>query len=232
MIPAETALQPQERTSARAATVGLEAEDVTVLRGSFAQCGVNLTTTAILRLSQLEHQAFDCCIVKLTPEGEKFLHEFRRSELNHSGVLVGVAEPRADLSAYWKYGLNAVVQLPLQVQETVSALRSACLLTVKQLRRHIRMPFATEVSALADGVALKCISREISGGGIALKVPSRILKATSWMLDFTLPNGKKIHIPGTTCWVRPAEEMLGVLFDPNDKQQHVIKDWIESFLAG
>jgi hypothetical protein len=231
MVLTGTASQSKNRSLARVAFVGLDSNDAMVLHDCLAHCGVNLAMAAVLQPARLEHERFESCVVKLVPGCEIFLDEIRRSPVNRNTVLIGASPPDSDLAPYWKYGFNAILHLPLELAPSVEALRTICLLTASHLRRYVRVPLATEVNAVADGIALKCISREISGGGLALRIPSEANDAKSWVLEFVLPGGMQVRISGITCWVRPAEHMLGVLFDPDNEQRHEVKKWIESFLA-
>lgn len=231
MATAVISPQQHQKSFARAALVGLDPEDVMVLRDCFAAHCIKLAMAPVAQPARLEHERFECCVVNLVPGCEPFLEEIRRSKVNRNTALIGARLSAHDLAPYWKYGFNALVDLPLQPEEAVEALRSTCLLTVRHLRRYVRVPFATEVDSLADGVPLKCLSREISAGGIALGVPPEAKKVSSWKLQFLLPTGKTVRISGATCWAKPLEHMIGVLFDPANEQRNDIKSWIESFLV-
>ena len=231
VLSGELALQAGEKSFARAAITGLNPEDVMVLCDCFALCGVKLAIAPVAQPARLEHEKFECCVVKIVPGCEIFLAELRRSPVNHNAVLIGAQPLNCDPGPYWKYGFNALVQLPLKLDEAVEALRNACLVTVRHLRRYVRVPFATEVAAVADGMPVKCISREISAGGVALRVPPEASKAKSWVLEFLLPPDKQVRIAAMACWARPGEDMVGLLFDPGAPQRDEVKKWIESFLA-
>ena len=224
-------LQAGEKPFARAAIVGMDPEDVMVLHDCFALCGVKLAIAPVVQPARLEHEKFECCVVKMVSGCVAFLAELRKSAVNHSAVLIGAQALNSDPGPYWKYGFNALVQLPLKLDETLEALRTTCLMTVRHLRRYVRVPFATEVAAIADGMRVKCISREISAGGVALRVPPEVNNAKSWVLEFLLPPDKQVRIAAMACWARPADHMVGLLFDPSNEQGNEVKKWIESFLA-
>ena len=231
MASAAISPQPHQKSFARAAIVGLDPENVMVLRDCFAAHCIRLAMAPVAQPARLEHEKFECCVVNLVPGCEPFLEEIRRSAVNRSTVLIGARSSARDLAPYWKYGFNALLDLPLRLDEALEALRTSCLLTVRQLRRYVRVPFATEVDSLADDVPLKCLSREISAGGLALSVPPQAKGAKSWRLEFLLPNAKAVRISGTTCWAKPLEHMVGVLFDPGSEQRNYIKTWLVSFLG-
>ena len=226
-----TGLQAGGNSFARAAIVGLDPEDVMVLRDCFALCGVKLAIAPVVHPARLEHEQFECCVVKIASGCEAFLAELRKSPVNHNAVLIGAQPVNSNPGPYWKYGFNALVQLPLHLDESVESLRTTCLVTVRHLRRYVRVPFATEVAAVADAMPVKCISREISAGGLALRAPREANNAKSWVLEFLLPPDKQIRITAVACWATPRDQMVGLLFDPGDEQRNEVKKWIESFLA-
>src|SRR5690348_10782299 len=87
------------------------------------------------RPARLEQERFECCAIKLVTGCEPFLREFRTSPVNRNAVLIGLQPTNSEPDPYWKYGLNAVAQLPLKLDESLELLRTSCLLTVRQIGR-------------------------------------------------------------------------------------------------
>ena len=66
---------------------------------------------------------------------------------------------------------------------------------------------------------------------MALSTPIDVNDAKLWTLEFALPSGDAIKISGRTCWTRPAEHLVGIIFDTDNPWRMAVKTWVESFLG-
>ena len=214
----------------RVALVQLDPTSSERLRKAFEQCGIETVALADDYAQSLVTEKFEGCVVRLDDEAATILEAVRSSRSNHRMILYGILPEHADVRRFSKYGINALMELPLDRSAVLNVARSTCALLLNELRRYVRIPLVIEVSVEGTGGRRSGSSREISGGGMSVQLPGQISSGDRSQLSFSLPEKPPIIIGATACWAND-DGLVGFQFLYSDAARQSIKDWISSFLA-
>ena len=222
---------------ARVAVVNPDEATAKVLRDCFRQFGIRVVLTGDDAPQRLRTEKFEACVVRLShPQAAAVLEAARNSPSNSRIVIYGIASSAQEALRFSRFGLNAILDDPVERQSTLKVVRATHLLVVHELRRYVRLPIVTEVEILAgagsrDNERLRALSQEISSGGMSISTPRSFEKDSSLELTFTLPGSPSpICVRATTCWCRKTQELTGVRFDLADDNRLKVKRWIDSYL--
>ena len=104
------------------------------------------------------------------PEADKILKAARSSPSNRRLVIYGIARNTQEALRYSSYGINAVLDEPLDRQSVLKIVRATHLLVIHELRRYVRVPLAAqaEVDTGSRGNA-QVTTVEVSSGGISVR---------------------------------------------------------------
>src|SRR5258708_32556242 len=81
-------------------------------------------------------------------------------------VIYGLARNTQEALRHSAYGINAVLNEPLERQSVLRVVRSTYLLVVHELRRYVRIPVVTEISVDTGGPQkMAAVGLEGRGGG-------------------------------------------------------------------
>ena len=131
---------------------------------------------------------------------------------------------------YSAYGINAILDEPLDRQCVLKAVRGTHLLVVHELRRYVRIPVVTEVSIDTGARSLSAITLEVSAGGMSVRCQASLSSSETVRIVFTLPGTKKIALRAHVCWSRPNEHSYGLRFDPTDDARVNVRNWIDQYM--
>ena len=70
---------------------------------------------------------------------------------------------------YSSYGINAVLDEPLDRQSVLKVVRATHLLVIHELRRYVRIPVASQVEFDVNGRPVVGTTVEVSSGGISIR---------------------------------------------------------------
>jgi len=202
-----------------------------ILRDCFKQFGIQSVAVSGDIVQRLQREKFEACVLRLDDNPESILEAVRSSPSNRRIVIYGLtADPRAAMK-YSRYGINAILNQPLERQGALKVVRATYLLVIHELRRYVRLPVAADVEIYSGPNVHRAVSQEISGGGMSLKVERPISLAASVQLGFTLPGAEEpVKIKAEVCWQREERTLLGMRFDLADHRRQKIKKWIEDYL--
>ena len=200
------------------------------LRKAFEQCRIDTVPIAEDYAQRLVKEKFEGCVVRLDDEALPVLEAVRSSRSNHRMILYGIVPEQADVRRFSKYGINALMDFPLERSAVLNVARSTCALLLNELRRYVRIPLVIEVSVEGANTRYSGSSREISGGGISVQFTGQVPSGDKLRLSFSLPEKPPVSIRASVCWANDAA-FVGFQFQDSDPARRVVKDWISSFLG-
>ena len=213
----------------RVALVQLDPSTNETLAKAFAQCGVQTVSVTedfpkLLRLEQ-----FQGCVVLLDDHAPEVLEAVRSSRSNHKMILYGILPRDVDVRRFSKFGINTLIDAPVNRGNALSVARNTCSLLLHDLRRYVRIPLVIEVSIESPAGNFSGSSREISGGGMSVELARYSPLSGKMRLIFTLPGKSLARIEGAVCWQKSP--LMGFQFQDSDPARQVVRDWINSFLG-
>lgn len=220
------------RIVARVASIRLDPASNSVLADCFKQFGVQVVPVDEDPVALFNRQKFEACILRLYDlDAVKVLEAARKSSSNRRMVIYGVARNTQEALQYSSYGINAVLDEPIERQSVLRVVRSTYLLVVHELRRYVRIPVVTEIAIEAGGVKrIAAIAIEVSGGGMSLRCDSSLSSYDSVRVSFALPGSGRISVRALICWSRDHEHLYGLRFDPTDDARLEVRNWIDQYL--
>ena len=222
---------PQRKAVCKAALLNLDETAASILRDSFRQFRIHAVDVVAQDGKWLTEEKFDACVLRLEPGCEQILDAMRSSPLNRHMVVYGVSMPGQHLRQVSKYGINVMLNHPLERQAALKVVRATHLLVLHEFRRYVRVPVITEVKVEMDRSAQTATSVELSGGGMSMQLNGGYKIGNTVELAFTLPNSKPLSCAATVSWIDASDGTVGVRFDPADERRYAIKNWIEEYLG-
>lgn len=214
------------RSEAKIALLGVDDATGSVLAGCFRQFGID--TVAAGGWSEVRgHVA--ACVVPLDKHAEPVLKAIR--EASHRTVIYGACDSVREAMQFSAYGINAVFQTPIQIQDALQVVRATHLLVLKELRRFVRVPLVSLVQLETGTEELHGSSVELSEGGMSLVTDGHLVVPQTVLAKFTLPGGRAVQTRAVVCWTRHAEGLAAIRFDPSDPRRAVITEWIDEYLG-
>jgi PilZ domain len=168
--------------------------------------------------------------VRLESGADDVLKSARTNAANSRMVVYGVCDGIGDARPFSKYGINALLILPLDRREALKAIKGSHLLVLHEFRRYVRIPLAVEVTVITSGSSIKAASEEISGGGMSLKMNVALRIGDPLEVVLSLPDGPAVKIPAVVRWNKQGEQLVGVRFEDEDARAKV-KNWIDKYLG-
>jgi hypothetical protein len=144
-------------------------------------------------------------------------------------LLYGIASQGVDVRRFSKYGINTILDSPLDRSAVLNVARSTCALLLHELRLYVRIPLVLAVSIEGGNGTFSGSSREISGGGMSVQLAGQAQPSDKLRLSFTLPEKPPVNIGATVCWRNI--DLTGFQFQDSDPARQTVKDWINSFLG-
>jgi len=219
-----------KKFSARAALVDLQESSRVLLSECFRQFSIDVVPMTTQQSQRLSKEKFDACVVRLSSQAQTVLESARGSRSNSRMVIYGLGGTLKDTMQLSRYGLNAVFQEPLERPAALKLVRATQMLVLHEFRRYVRIPVMTEVSVAAGKKHFNATSLELSSGGMSLKTPIELSTGTAVEISFALLTLPRTWVRGTVSWVKPANKVIGIRFDPRDDRRLRIKEWVDSYL--
>ncbi len=213
---------------ARLVGVGVAAATVDLFAECFRKFKVPIGTRAVDTPEQFMDARCDGCIFVLDERASQTLQVLRASPINHNALAYGIGRPEA-AAAIAHLGINALLPSADEA-EVLKAVEATYLLLVRKLRRYVRVPIVTpvEIGDVAGAPPIAGLSRDISAGGIALRLPSGQELPRKVSVRFQLPGSEPISVPALVCWYIGG--YVGMQFADADQQVR-IKQWVDRFLG-
>ena len=227
---ASPAVRQSPKFAPRVALVQLDGATADTLMRAFGQCGIEPVIVGDDFAQRLAREQFQGCILRLDDQASAVLEAVRSSRSNKRMILYGVVSNPLEVRPHAKYGINAILELPLDRSTALQMARSTCALLLNELRRYVRLPIVVEVTAQSRTGKLVGSSREISGGGMSVSFTEQMSDTSGQInLSFTLPQKPTVNIAAAVCWQNGSE--VGFQFQDSDAGRQTVKDWINSFLG-
>src|SRR3954464_2027060 len=158
------------KITARIASIHIDPACNTFLNDCFRQFGITVVPADGDPIFQLNRQKFEACVLRLyDPEADMILKAARNSPSNRRLVIYGIARNTQEALRYSSYGINAVLDEPLDRQSVLKIVRATHLLVVHELRRYVRIPVISQAEVDAGStVTLRVTTVEVSSGGLSV----------------------------------------------------------------
>ncbi len=214
----------------KVAMIGLEQASVELLRATFQQFKIDSHAIHGNPIETVQKKKFEGCVVRLDEKAVPVLEAVRNSPRNRQITILGICKSSQEAIRFSKFGINAVLKSPLERQDAMKAVRSTHLLILHELRRYVRLPIVLEVlMEVAGGAKITGTTRDISYGGMSLKVPTKISADSTADIKFTLPSGDLVKMPASVLWFHPPD-LVGLKFESTDEPRQMVRRWIDTYL--
>jgi len=218
-----------KKAAARAVLIHVDSHAMPILRDCFRQFGIE--THLLDDPARLHKEKYDACVITLDERAEAFLKEARNSPSNRRMVVFGICGSVGEAIRFSKYGINVVLQTPVDRQSALRAVRATHLLIINEFRRYVRIPIVVPIEALNGVQHVTGSTAEVSGGGMSISYKGRLVIGDDVQLAFDLPGRPGVKLRGLVCWVRAGESTAGVRFDPPEQPgRDLVKKWIDEYL--
>jgi hypothetical protein len=202
------------------------------LHDCFRQFGIHIVALPGDPVTQLQTRKFEACVLRLyDPEAEKILDAARNSSSNRRLVIYGIARSAKEALRHSAYGINAVLDEPLDRPSVVKVVRATHLLVMNELRRYVRVPLTGRAQVETPRGNAQVTTIEISSGGLSVRSSTALAATGAVRVALTLPRLRPLVLRAFICWERQGEEKIyGFKFDPTDPERMKIRGWIDQYL--
>ncbi|HLJ89332.1 MAG TPA: PilZ domain-containing protein [Candidatus Angelobacter sp.] len=222
---------PAAKAIARVASMGIDQNANAFLHDCFRQFGIQVVPAVGESTALFNRQKFEACLLRLyDPAAEAILSAARGSSSNRRMVIYGLARSTQEALKFSSYGINAVIDEPLERQSVLRIVRATHLLVIHELRRYVRVPVVSEVAISAQSRSFSGMSLEVSAGGMCVRGQSSLASIEQVNVVLALPGAKKFSIRAFICWSRENEMLYGLRFDSNDENRVLVRNWIDQYL--
>jgi hypothetical protein len=219
------------KITARIASIHIDPACNTFLNDCFRQFGITVVPAEGDPILLLNRQKFEACVLRLyDPEADKILKAARNSPSNRRLVVYGIARNTQEALKYSTYGINAVLDEPLDRQSVLKVVRATHLLVIHELRRYVRIPVASQVEFDVNGRPVIGTTVEVSSGGISIRCLAQLPKSDAIRLTLSLPGVEKLYVRAFVCWYRESDKVYGMRFDATDERRLKVRAWIDQYL--
>lgn len=216
---------------ARAASVHIDNACNAFLQDCFKQFGIQIVALPGDPALLFSRQKFEACVIRLyDPQAEQILKIARNSPSNRRMVIYGIARNAQESLRYSSYGINAVMNEPLDRQSVLKVVRATHLLVIHELRRYVRVPVMTEADIDTGSGHQHAVTLEVSSGGMSVRCPGPLPASDAIKVSATFPGMEQVSLRAYVCWSRPSEKVYGLRFDPTDERRFKIRSWIDQYL--
>lgn len=228
-----TALAPipqAKKASARVAIVDLHDGSRAILSECFRQFGIEAVPVTGNAAERLRKEKFEACVVKLGPGAQAVMESIRTSPSNSRMVIYGLGGSAQEAMRFSKYGINAMIQEPVERSAALKLVRATNMLVLHEFRRYVRIPVMTEVAVqVSEGRKFNATSIEVSSGGMSIKSAETVNTGQPVEVSFALLTLPRLWVRSTVTWKKPKHS-FGVRFDATDERRRKLKEWIGAYL--
>ena len=220
------------KITARIASIHIDPACNSFLNDCFRQFGITVVPADDDPVMLLNRQKFEACVLRLyDPDADRILKATRNSPSNRRLVIYGIARNTQEALRYSAYGINAVLDEPLDRQSVLKVVRATHLLVIHELRRYVRIPVVSQVEIdTGNRTPFTVTAVEVSSGGMSVRSLSPLPKADSIRLNLALPGLEKLSVRAFVCWYRDSDKIYGLRFDPTDERRLRVRGWIDQYL--
>jgi hypothetical protein len=225
-----TANYSQKRATARAALIHLEESVTNVLQDCLRQFNIESVPITHNAAERISKEKFDACILSLNGDASPVLEAIRSSRSNRRLIIFGVCKSAGEAVPFSKFGINVLMETPVERQTALRAVRATHLLILNEFRRYVRIPVVAKADLFNGESHVVASTVEISGGGMSLRYRGELKLNDSVQAVLELPGRSSTRIKGIVSWIHPSEAIAGVRFDLEDERRLIVKSWIEEYL--
>jgi len=220
-----------QKPGARAILFAISSPTAEVVRDCFRQFGVDTVLEDDPAGARLMREKFEACVVALDdPMAVRLIQTARKSPSNHRILIYGLASSGKQALSYAKYGVNAIIDVPINRTAAMKVVRASHLLVLNELRRYARVPIVTTARIETEQRQFDAMTVEISAGGLSFRTDRSMLMNSALTLEFVLPPATDVKIRAQVAWVNAADQRIGVRFDAADGHRLRVKEWVEAYL--
>lgn len=219
-----------KRATARAALINLDENVSNVLQECLRQFNIEAVTITHNAAERIAKEKFDACIITLNDDATPVLEAIRSSRSNKRLIMFGVCKSSGEAVPFSKFGINVLMETPVERQTALRAVRATHLLILNEFRRYVRIPVVAKVDLFNGESQVVASTVEISGGGMSLRYRGELKMNDQVQAVVELPGRSTTRIRGVVSWLHPQESIAGVRFDPEDERRLIVKSWIEEYL--
>jgi PilZ domain len=220
------------KITARTASIHIDPACNAFLGDCFRQFGISIVPLEGDPVAVLNRQKFEACVLRLyDPEADRILKAARNSASNRRMVIYGIARSTQEALRYSGYGINAVLDEPLDRQSVLKIVRATHLLVIHELRRYVRIPVVSQAEVETSNRANTTVTTvEVSSGGLSVRSTTPLPKSDAVRLVLALPGLDRLSVRAFVCWYRENEKVYGLRFDSSDERRFKIRGWIDQYL--
>jgi len=220
------------KITARTASVHIDPACNAFLGDCFRQFGISIVPLEGDPVAVFHRQKFEGCVLRLyDPDADRILKSARNSPSNRRMVIYGIARNTQEALRYSSYGINAVLDEPLDRQSVLKIVRATHLLVIHELRRYVRIPVVSRAEIQTNSHANAQVTTvEVSSGGISIRSATPLPKLDPVRLFLSLPGLDKISVRAFITWYRESDKVYGLRFDSSDERRLKIRAWIDQYL--
>jgi hypothetical protein len=220
------------KITARIASIHIDPACNSFLNDCFRQFGIMVVPADDDPVMLLNRQKFEACVLRLyDPDADRILKAARNSPSNRRLVIYGIARNTQEALRYSAYGINAVLDEPLDRQSVLKVVRATHLLVIHELRRYVRIPVVSQVEIdTGNRTPFMVTAVEVSSGGMSVRSLSPLPKSEVIRLNLALPGLEKLSVRAFVCWYRDSDKVYGLRFDPTDERRLRVRGWIDQYL--
>jgi hypothetical protein len=220
------------RIVARAASVNIDNACNAFLHDCFKPFGIHIVPVSGDPVTALQRQKYEACLLRLyDPAAERILSAARTSSSNRPMVIYGIARNTKEALRYSSYGINGILDEPLDRSSVLKVVRSTHLLVIHELRRYARVAMAIQALAETSSGAVTLATVDISSGGMSVRSPKTLAVQDKVRITLTLPGAPRLTLRAVVCWERAgSDKVYGLRFDPTDSERAKVRAWIDKQL--
>jgi ActR/RegA family two-component response regulator len=220
-----------KKVAARAVLVNVDTVTAAVLRDCFKQFNIEVQTLSPEDAQRLQKEKVDAIVVWLDDKAGEILEIVRTSRSNRRAVIFGICGSVGEAIRYSKFGINVLLEKPVDRQNALRAVRTTHLLIIHEFRRYVRIPIVAKMDAVIGMAHVTGSTVEVSGGGMSIRYKGKLTMNDDIQVTFDLPGQSGIKVRGLICWLRPNDSTAGVRFEPPEQPgRDAVKKWIDQYL--
>jgi DNA-binding response OmpR family regulator len=212
--------------------ISQDATLLAVLRPALEKISVNLEVCEEPRAGNdlIAKRKFDAVIIDCDDlqNGVDLLKALRHTQSNTRSVAFAVVNGKTTTQDAFTCGANFVLQKPLTPLHASRCFNAALNFMVRERRRYFRHPVDMPLRiSLPPHQEITATATNLSEGGIAIRILSKLPQDSKAQLRFTLPNTKvSLELKGQVAWADGAGR-VGIRFiEVPQSSQYELDKWL------
>ena len=177
----------------------------------------------------LNKRKFDAVIVDCDDlqGGVDLLNGLRKTHSNASSVAFAVVNGKTSTRDAFQLGANFVLQKPLTPVNASRCFNAAISFMVRERRRYFRHPVEISVKInFKEGTDFPATTSNLSEGGMAVRLTTKLQKNTAVTVQFTLPGtGNSLELKAIIAWADEGHAGIKFVEVPQSSQYQLDK-WL------